>query len=322
MGPNKVNLIYQIEGDFNEGIDVKELSPMLLSLGELIQKSNALLDPQKKELAIRIKPFEKGSFIVDVVINATSNYQQLVEFINQQGVRDVKELLEWIGLVKGVVGFGGLIGLIKWLNGKPKSVLPQQDGGAIVINYKDESKNVAPIVFALFSNVDIQQSLSKSVGATSKIQGATGLKTFLNDEPDKATEVSKEDLEHIAEYEEPYISSEERIVNQATTTVILNPKRGDYAGAKGPYTFVQAGDQNVSFTKVNILDDNFTARLEAGEIRLYHRDTLKAELKTTVKERLGRHSITYEIVRVLNYISFREQDKLFTSPGTDNRSEG
>ena len=61
----KVDLIYKLNGDFENGIDVFELSPVLLSLGQLITESQKTLYPDRLPLVVNIRPFKEGG-IADV----------------------------------------------------------------------------------------------------------------------------------------------------------------------------------------------------------------------------------------------------------------
>ena len=56
---NPVNFVYQLDGDI-EGVDVKDLSPILLSLGELIQEANKTINPDGREFLLKLNPFKKG----------------------------------------------------------------------------------------------------------------------------------------------------------------------------------------------------------------------------------------------------------------------
>jgi hypothetical protein len=64
-----VNLIYKLDSiteEMNSGLSVFDLAPILLSVGELVRESNKTLYPDGKELAVNVKPFRQGSFIIDI----------------------------------------------------------------------------------------------------------------------------------------------------------------------------------------------------------------------------------------------------------------
>ncbi len=61
-----VDLIYKLNGDIEDGIDVFEFAPFLLSFGQLINEAHKTLYPDEPEIAVNIKPIEKGSFEVNI----------------------------------------------------------------------------------------------------------------------------------------------------------------------------------------------------------------------------------------------------------------
>ena len=310
---NPVNFVYKLDGDI-EGVDVKDLSPILLSLGELIQEANKTINPDGREISVKVKPFQKGYFIVDIIAFAKSNGQQLVDFISREDIKIVKEVLDWIGLIRSgtCIATFSLIGLIKWLKGKPKSIHKTKQGEYSFINKDDESKNVSPVIYALFSNVQIQNNLAKAFGTPSQIEGVTGISTMLNNSHNKSAtmNIAYEETKYFKEYEQPYETDDE-IVNESEITVVLNPRRGSYQGDKGPYTFVIAGS-NDTYSRVGIADDNFKQKLESGEIRLHIKDLIKARISIKQKQKNGEMQVpTYEIVEVLEYKKFIPPQGLF-----------
>lgn len=113
----KLNLIIELDGvQIDGGIDLFELAPALLSLGETIKRANDLTNPEKREIGVNVRPFGKGSFIIDISLFARTNLERVLEFVSGDKVQQIKTLLEWMGLVVGSTS--GLIQLVKWLKGK------------------------------------------------------------------------------------------------------------------------------------------------------------------------------------------------------------
>lgn len=72
---SKVNLIYKLSGQgIEDGIDVFELSPILLSFGKMITEAHRVVYPDHREIAVNIKPFQKGSFEIDILMFAKVIY--------------------------------------------------------------------------------------------------------------------------------------------------------------------------------------------------------------------------------------------------------
>ena len=107
----KIDLIYKLNGDFEDGIDVFELAPVLLSIGQLISESQKILYPDGPPLAVNVRPFKEGSFDIQIILHPVSNIQKILDIIRSPGGSDIKELLQYIGLIiptVGAVGAGGV----------------------------------------------------------------------------------------------------------------------------------------------------------------------------------------------------------------------
>lgn len=299
---NKTNVIYTLEGEFPDGIDVKEISPILLSLGELIQESNSILNPAGRELSVKVKPFKEGSFIVDIFVFAQSNYQQIIDAISQDGVRDVKELLEWIGLIMGgSAGSVSLIKLMQFLKGKPGKTEKIEKNKIEVFDSEGNSVIADTKVYALFSSPTIQQNVYNVIYKPSTIPNVEEITTSLKDQEDSQNTITKEEAKDFEAYSTPVEADGAEIINESTAIYYLRPKQGSYEGNKGPYSFRIPGSSD-TLSKVTILDEDFANKLESGEIRLHKTDTIKAQVH--VVQRKIHDNFTppqYEILKVESY---------------------
>src|SRR4030042_4849898 len=79
-----IDLIYKLNGKIDEGINVFELSPILLSVGTLIKEAHRTLYPDDREVAINIKPFERGSFEIDILMFAKTTLDQFLDFFKTE----------------------------------------------------------------------------------------------------------------------------------------------------------------------------------------------------------------------------------------------
>ena len=70
--PDSVDFIYKIEATSNE-IDAHELSGVLESLSLVLRETYQIAHPDEGELSVRVKPFESGSFLMDIVLHIQSN---------------------------------------------------------------------------------------------------------------------------------------------------------------------------------------------------------------------------------------------------------
>lgn len=307
--PNKIDFIYKLEGDLGNGIDVVEFSPILLSLGQLIQEGNRVINPHGREIAVNVKPFQKGSFIVDISIFAETNLQQVIDLISQDGVKDLKEVLEWLGIISG--GAYSVIQLIKFLKGKPKAVervspgetrYTSNDGSTMVVNEK---------IHSLFQNPTIQYNIYNTYGKPFDLPNVEAVGSFIKEEePSTAVKVTGEEGKYFTVYKKPEVIDESELMNTSIVRLLLNPKLGSYEGGKGPYQFTVTGNKDQKI-KADITDDTFTANLAEGDVRLHYTDLLDADV--TIKQKVKDNEVvstTYEITKIHNYKKAPKQPQL------------
>ncbi len=313
----KIDLIYRLEGpDIEKGIDVFELAPMLLSIGEMIRESNKTLNPGGKEIAINVKPFGKGSFIVDIVLFSQTIVQQILEFAQSVSVEDIeslKEVLRTLGIIVGGSGSTyALIKLIKFLKGKTPIKIEKIGPNEFRV-FSDDTTSVTinGKVHRLYINPKIQQNIYRVYGAPSEKEGIDKIESYLREDVENTkVEIEKKEFPYFKTYATSEILGASEIVEN-TSIMFLNPKRGSYEGEGTSWSFRKGSNREDIVRVTNIRDKDFLSQIEKGEIRLHHDDLLKVELLEKQKI-VGQAvvSITYEILKVLDYQKAPEQKSL------------
>ncbi|HRH23350.1 MAG TPA: hypothetical protein PK295_01840 [Candidatus Magasanikbacteria bacterium] len=302
-----VNFIYKLDGtDIDSGVNVFELAPILLSLGELIKESNKILNPQGRDIAVNVKPFEKGSFIVDILLFAPNNFQHLIDLVNNDHVKEIKEILEWIGIIGGgTVATGkGLFWLIRKLNGKPKTVEQVKPNEVRYTSTSGNTYTVDVKVHLLFSNPNIQNFVYNAYGKPLESEKIDSVESYVKEEKEETKVVFEKDvLESIKNYSEaqlPSLAVEEEI--SASMEVFVSPKRGSFDADPRQWSFrLGAGEQII---KATIKDEDFLAKYKSNQIRLHFTDVLKVKLVQKLKKKDGTidlESGINEIEKVLEY---------------------
>jgi hypothetical protein len=97
----EIDLIYKIEGSSSE-VDVFELARVLDSFGNVLRESYRVAYPQQGELAVKIKPFERGSFLMDIALSVQQNPGYLFVLAHPEKIAHAKEVLEYLGFIKKV----------------------------------------------------------------------------------------------------------------------------------------------------------------------------------------------------------------------------
>ncbi len=314
MSKKSVNLIYKFNGNI-ESIDLFEIAPILLSLGQIIQDSNKIIYPNSSELGINAKPFENGSFIIEIVLFAKTNLQNMISFVNSSEGQRIKELLEFIGLSAGIVAIGnsgvkGLVGLIKYLKGKPPQKMEKINKNETKITTQDnKSITVNNHIINLYINPNIKNHIWNALGRPLEQNGIEVLESYLKEkEEETKINVNKETKEYIKSY-----SSSEQIEPEDKNIIeelYISPKRGSFSGESNSWSFRRSTNNEI--ITVSIISDNeFLEKCKKGIIKPFEKDMLKVKLKTTYNpETMKPRKI--EIVQVLEYLPFEDkQFKMF-----------
>lgn len=181
----KIDLIYKLNGEgIEEGIDIFELAPVLLSFGELVNEAYRTVYPSHPDISVNVKPFKKGSFDINIVMFLKENLNGLIQFVNSNQVQEIKQLLECIGLIAGGgAGFISLVKLITFLKGKAKKV--EKVGQKEYRYYSDnrDSLIVNEGVHNLYQNCTIQQTIYGSLAKPLEIVNIETTESYIqNDE--------------------------------------------------------------------------------------------------------------------------------------------
>lgn len=133
---------FAFEGETFDGgeIDVRDLAPALLSLGEIIQTANRALNGNRAQASLRMKATNLGSFeaLLSVDISFLTSIGDMLDAItdNPDRVVAANQLLDLV-LKAGGGGTAtvvGLLGVLKWLQGrKAEQIEPQPNGTVIIV---------------------------------------------------------------------------------------------------------------------------------------------------------------------------------------------
>jgi hypothetical protein len=110
-------LAYDGEALRDHAMDVDELAPALLAVGNLCREANRSLNEGRAEVAVRVRAdFERKCFDIHFEL-IQSLYEQVKTLLGDDHVTTAKTLLEWIGL-PGPTGALSLFGFLKLRKGR------------------------------------------------------------------------------------------------------------------------------------------------------------------------------------------------------------
>lgn len=181
MSDARFTLIFEGPAVDNGEIDVRDLAPSLLSLGELIQAANAALNGERASVAVKLHATRAGSFEVDMTMVQSLAAQAGLLLDQLAGhkdglaaAQDLAEILFKASAGIGLVG-GGFFALIKWLkNRKPDRV--EATGGDTIIHIGDTYFVTNQRTVALAESLEVREQAKKLV-AVLRSDGIDSLST-------------------------------------------------------------------------------------------------------------------------------------------------
>lgn len=175
MSKDNLTFIFDGSGVEKGEIDVQDLAPALLALGDLIQSANEVINGERAKTSVTVKATAEGSFEIDLVITQSLLDATLSVFdfasAHKDGIADANELADLIfKLVVAPVGTvgGGLFALIKWLKGKkPENVEHKSDGTTVIllgdVTFQTNRKSIQ-----LAENIEVRKHARKALSSLSK----------------------------------------------------------------------------------------------------------------------------------------------------------
>jgi hypothetical protein len=162
----EVHLMYTIVGP-QDSVPVFELSRTLEALGNVIEEGDHVLYPDRHQLVVKVRPFQEGSFLMDLVLSLQHNPTVLFFLTQPEAIARIEQVLEHLGLIKKAgEAIKTVLEVIEFLrNGRARRIEPT---GPETFNYYNEQGQVMPVsqpIHNLVNNGTIQQYFYPAVGA-------------------------------------------------------------------------------------------------------------------------------------------------------------
>ncbi len=287
MSENRVNFVYSLDADQNQGISFEVMASLMFGLGELIQQTNKILNiTEGKELKVNILPVKPGSIEIELLLQTTL----LAGVFLPQTQNQIKEILSILGLVKD-----GSDNLISWI---------RKFGGEKVPETFTQNLDARQSKIGVLYN---QPTIIKMVNPVFKgpiyLSGDNGIKTGIKNEPDTFAQITKDDIPYLEAYSNQVSNPNEYITEKE---VVLKFKRGSFSGEPDNWSFKLDSD----IITATIKDTVFLNDVKLGIKRPSSVDKFKVWLKEIKKVEGDKTSFKYEILKVLDYEIGEKQQEL------------
>lgn len=300
---------YEGEALENHEMDVKELAPALISIADLLEEANEIVNGGTSKIHVNVRgSFKSGSFGIDFSVVQTFLDNALV-FLASDPVTAAANLITVIGFAQGKEI--GLINFLKLLKNRPIERAKKIDNKRVRIEITHkETIDVDQRVLDLYKSARVRKALEDAIAAPLERKGVdkvtTSSEEFTND--DIAVNVNKEEREY---FEMPNL--EDEILGETTTTAYLQvvnlvfKENNKWRFSRGETEFY-----------ASVLDEDFLKRINRDEIQFSKNDILKVELH--IKDVLKDSGIKTEYV-VLKVLEHRSAARQLPLPIEDSEDE-
>lgn len=283
-------------------IDVRDLAPTLLAMGELIQTANEVLNGDKSQIIVRVRATQRGSF--DAVLSLTEAIEHARPLLkvlaeNKDGIDALTQLAT---LIFAPIG-GGIAGLWAYLlvakGRKPDKI--EEQGGDIHYHFGDISIVSNPALNKLIQDKAVRDLAYKSLAALNT-DGIESIGVRRGNQP-KAIKITKKEVPYFAPPEEAESNIQETTKTSRTMVQIISlsfKEENKWRVTEGAETYT-----------VVISDNEFNRRVARSEISFSKGDILDCDLMETQTVSSRGLKKEREIVLVHEHIPAPRQTDMF-----------
>ena len=276
-------------------MDVRDLAPALLSIGELFDTANALVNDESVKTSVHVRAVEPGCFSIDLQV-VQSFWDSTVSILTS---KDVTTALTLKGLLIGGAGVsasvgGGLIWLIKKLKGKPIEKAKRIEESMVRISTEEGSLDIPAKLLDLYSDIRVRQATEKVIKPLEKPDIETV--AFVENRED----IIKIDRENAHYYRSPKI--EEKILiedkRKVAFSIISLTFKEDNKWR------LSDGDSQIHAT---IADRIFLDKVDKNLIRFSKGDILVCEVLYQQKQTADGLKTEHTVEKVIDHIPAKQQ---------------
>lgn len=281
---------------FDEGeIDVRDLAPALLALGDVVQAANKALNGDRADARLKVRATQEGSFeallnldvswITDMLDVAAANPDRMT------AAKDIVELVFKTGTGAGVVTVG-VVQALKYMSGKkPEKVEETPEGVSITVN--NTTIQMDGKAFQLLQDQPTRENIEKFGEKTLSIKGLQNVRIGTGEDQEPLS-ITNNDVSALR-IPEPGEDETETNVSHATLWLrLVTPQFED--GYK--WRFSDGGERR--FT-AEMEDTKFLNPVLAGDVSMSANDTLRCLIREEQEMRGGNLAKVVFVEKVLEH---------------------
>jgi hypothetical protein len=271
----------------DHSMDVRDLAPAMLALGQLCDAANAVLNGSASKIKVHVVATSPGSFEIGFEI-IQSYYQQALSLLTGPEVTAVANLK---ALIFGgtIMGMPTLLDLIKKLRGRtPSKTIPLPDD-MVRITIGDQTMDIPLALLRLYQDLPVRTAVQKVVEEPLKKDGFTSFE--VREGKNVTIKIDEAEATYFAK---PEIADDTLIdtVRTSAFSIISLAFKEDNKWR------LNDGTNSIS---ANIEDKDFLTRVDNNQVSFSKGDILICEVRVIQKQTEQGLKTDYTIIRVVEH---------------------
>ena len=271
-------------------MDVRDLAPALLGLGQLFDAMNAALNGDSAHVRVQVKAAEPGCFQITFEV-VQSLGEHLVALMTSQPVTAAANLVgPFAGSIASVTASGvGLIQLVRWLRGRAIDRVESVPNDTVRLSIGDETLEVPLALLRLCQDVAVRDAAQRVVEEPLRKEG---IDSFEARDGDRVlVRVTREEAIFFVRPQVPEITLIDNTRRSAFSIISLAFKEDNKWRLNDGTNAISAG----------IEDSDFLARVDANQISFSKGDILICDVRVVQKQTESGLRTEYTVVKVVEH---------------------
>lgn len=289
MAHVRFNLVYDGPALAQHQMDVRDLAPALLAMGDLFDRANEMFNGTQTKVSVNVNAsFKSGSFGIDLDL-AQTLWQRVLDLAGNRTVVDIEHLAELLGIV---VGAGkGVIETVRWLRGRGVRRIEPLENGNVRLWVDDEQLDIEERVYTLLHDYRIRKNLESLIAQPLAKEGIDEFATTDKDAKRVMVRVERADAHYFIAppiEEEPADETEYEARLQVLTLAFKDDNKWRFTDGSNAFY-------------APILDDDFLRRIATNEEAFSKDDLLRARIRRTQRITAEGLKAEYAVLKVLDH---------------------
>jgi hypothetical protein len=289
-------------------MNVRDLAPAMLGVGEVFEALNSLYNGKATDIAVNVRAHEPGCFTV--VFDVIQHIKSGTDFLAGTEVTAALNLREIVFGSLLPVG-GGLIWLIRKLKGRTPDRIEKLSPGMFRLIIGDETYDIPVELLQAYKELSVRRALERFVTKPLQKPGIEELRVESGGR--QIARVEKQEAEW---FRAPVVADDVIIDDTRRAAFTIRDLSFDEDGLWR----LNDGSNPI---KAAIVDRDFLAQVEADEIRFAKHDVLVCMVHFVQKRKAGGGLVNeYTVTEVLEHIPAPRQLRLIEHNPQEDESDG